>query len=274
MRVAGSLSKDPDLVKSYRNGIDLHSLNAKICFNIKIDLTDIKADMAKEGFKEGTEVYEVELLKRELFIIKRDYDNERTAAKSVSFGILYGMSEYGLKWDLDAKTRNKGKIWTLEECKTLIRRFHENFKRLSLWIKETQMQATKDEFIANAFGFRRPLPQIKSKNWKERGGALRMAVNTPIQGTASLIMVLGIATMRRRLDPTKARLVMTVHDSVVAEVRDDYVEEAARIMKDSLENPVFQGKTLDFLAVPLLAEFEVGAKYGALSKYKVVERAA
>lgn len=86
MRVAGMMSKDPDLIRSYRNGIDLHSLNAKICFDLKVDLTDVKKAMAIEGYKEGTEAYDLELLKRELKIVKRDHGGERTAAKSVSFG--------------------------------------------------------------------------------------------------------------------------------------------------------------------------------------------
>lgn len=136
-------------------------------------------------------------------------------------------------------------------------------------MSKVQADAFKDEYIQNAFGYRRPLPQIRSSVWKEKIGAYRIAVNTPIQGTASLIMGLGIANARRRLDPERAKLVMTVHDSVVFEVRNDYVEESMPIIKECLENPIFQGKTIPFLTVPLLAEFEIGQKYGSLKSVDV-----
>lgn len=96
-----------------------------------------------------------------------------------------------------------------------------------------------------------------------------MAINTPIQSAASDIMMLGIINIRKRLDMTKARLIATVHDSVVLEIRKDYVEEALPIIKDCLENPLFKGKRLPFLdIVPLLAEFERGPRYGSMTEVK------
>jgi DNA polymerase I-like protein with 3'-5' exonuclease and polymerase domains len=78
-------------------------------------------------------------------------------------------------------------------------------------------------------------------------------------------MILGIINIRKRLDPSRARLVATVHDSVVLEVRNDYLDEALPIIKDCLENPLFKGKKLPFLnIIPLSAEFEMGPKYGTL----------
>ena len=84
LRVAGCLSNDPDMIMSYKNDIDMHSLNAKVCANIKIDLTDIKKEVEVLGYKPGTEKYDIEVLRRELKVIKRDYGPDRTAAKSVS----------------------------------------------------------------------------------------------------------------------------------------------------------------------------------------------
>ena len=273
MRVAGMLSGDPELIRSYRNGIDLHSLNAKVCFDLKIDLTEVKKAMLAEGYKEGTEAYDLELLKRELKIVKRDHGAERTAAKSVSFGILYGMSEFGLKFDLDGKTRQQGKIWTVDECRIMIKRFHANFRVLSRWLESQKAFVKKNGYIANAFGFRRPIPEVYSDDPKDKTGALRKAVNTPVQGTASIIMVLGIATARRRLDPTRAKLIMTVHDSVVLEVRDDYVDEAIKILRESLTNPIFEGKPLSFLSIPLAVDVEKGQRYGSLEEVPMDEAA-
>ena len=93
MRVAAIMSQDPELMRLYRLGIDLHSVNAKVCFDIKIDMTEVDTALEQEGYVKGTEAYDVERLRREMNIIKEEYDSERTAAKSVSFGILYGMSE-------------------------------------------------------------------------------------------------------------------------------------------------------------------------------------
>lgn len=266
MRVAAILSKDPELMGLYRNGLDLHSKNAKVCFDIKVDMTNIDTELKAKGLKEGTTEYKIERERKELKYIKENYPAERTAAKSVSFGILYGMSEWGLKFDLDGKTRAQGKVWDVEQCRTLIRRFHENFRVLSKWLDECKRFAHAHKYIANPFGFRRPLPEIVSPNYRDRAGADRKAVNTPVQGAASTIMVLGIATARRRLDPQRAHLIITVHDSVVVEVRNDYVQEAIKIIQDSLTHPVFEGKPIPFLTVPLVVDIETGLRYGSLQE--------
>lgn len=172
-------------------------------------------------------------------------------------------------YDLNGKTRAQGREWSAEECQTLIDRFHGNFKVLSRWLKDMQNFASKTGYTYTLFGRRRWLPQIKSPIWKEKSGALRMAINTPIQSLGSDIMMLGIVNIRKMLDPSKAVLVATVHDSVVMEIRNDYMSEALPIMKHCLENPTFRGSRPDFLdIVPLLAEFEVGPKYGTLDGYR------
>lgn len=151
----------------------------------------------------------------------------------------------------------------------MIDRFHANFRKLSKWLKDMQNFATKNGYTFTLFGRRRWLPQIKSQVWKEKSSALRMAINTPIQSAASDIMILGISNIRKRLDMTRARIVATVHDSVLVEVRNDYLDEALPIIKDCLEHPHFKGKRLPFLdTIPLCAEFEIGPKYGTLKEVK------
>jgi DNA polymerase-1 len=179
------------------------------------------------------------------------------------------MSKWGLKFDLDSKTRSKGKEWSDEECQVMIDRFHAQFKKLSKWLKDMQNFAIKNGYTFTLFGRRRWLPQLKSKVWKEKASALRMAINTPIQSAGSDIMMLGIVNIRKRLDMTRARLVATVHDSVLIEVRNDYLDEALPIIKDCLENPHFRGERLKFLdIIPLVAEFEMGPKYGTMEEIK------
>ena len=148
----------------------------------------------------------------------------------------------------------------------MIKRFHANFRVLSKWLDSQKAFAKKYCYISNAFGYRRPLPEVKSPVPSDRIKAMRKAVNTPVQGTASLIMVLGIATARRRLDPTRSRFIMTVHDSVVLEVRNDYITEAIAILRDSLTHPLFEGKPLSFLSIPLAVDVEMGQRYGSLEE--------
>jgi DNA polymerase-1 len=96
-----------------------------------------------------------------------------------------------------------------------------------------------------------------------------MAVNTDIQGTSAYLLITALTNLRNRMDPSRSRLIMTVHDSIVLEVREDYVDTIIPIMKDCLENPQFCGKPLPFLNIPLVADFEVGPKYGSMKKIKV-----
>ena len=80
--------------------------------------------------------------------------------------------------------------------------------------------------------------------------------------------MLGLVNLRERMDHERALIIATVHDSVVLEVREDYVQELMPIMKDCLENPLFNVQPLPFLNIPLLAEFEIGPKYGMMKKVK------
>ena len=186
--------------------------------------------------------------------------------------VLYGMGPKGLKYDLDAKTRSQGKVWDTEECKTFINRFHANYKTLSSWITNTQNFASKHGYTHTIFGRRRWLPYATNKDRAygyERLCDLRAAINTPIQSAASDIMILGIDTIRRNIDPEKAIIIASVHDSVLLEVREDYLEEVKGIVRNSLENPLLNGEEISFLkSVPLKADLEVGYKYGDMKKCK------
>lgn len=93
MRVAGIVSQDPDLLYSYNNGIDMHSLNAKVCFNIVVDIEEAIKKVEEMGLVKDSEQWRLGVLKWELEYIKDNHGDKRTAAKSVSFGVLYGMSK-------------------------------------------------------------------------------------------------------------------------------------------------------------------------------------
>lgn len=176
------------------------------------------------------------------------------------------MGPKGLKFDLDAKTRAQGKEWSTDECKTFINRFHANYRALSRWISDMQSFASKHGYTYTIFGRRRWLPYAQN-NSREHSYSklcdLRAAINTPIQSAASDIMILGIDTIRQNINPEKAVIIASVHDSVVLEVREDYANEVKDIVRHSLENPLLGGKAIDFLkGVPLKADVEIGYKYG------------
>lgn len=172
------------------------------------------------------------------------------------------MSKFGLKYDLDNKTRHDGKVWTFDECQELIDRFNGTYKVLYAWLNRRVEEARKTRIITSAFGRRRYIfGPFTSKNERE-------AKNTPIQVTASDLMLLGIAQLLEegRIDRERALICASVHDSVVLEVRNDYVQELIPVLKHCLENPLLQGKKPSFITVPLLAEVEVGEKYGSMKE--------
>jgi DNA polymerase-1 len=114
MRVAGIVSNDPELVYSYSNGIDMHSLNAKVCFSIVTDLKAIVDQVESMGLVKDSEQGKLQILKRELNIIKGEHGDKRTAAKSVSFGVLYGkfchIQTYSKRYQLTKATTHVARI--------------------------------------------------------------------------------------------------------------------------------------------------------------------
>lgn len=126
MRVAAMVSEDPDLIYSYRNGIDMHSLNAKVCFNIVTDLTEIIEQVEKMGLVPESEQWKLEVLKRELNIIKDIHGDKRTAAKSVSFGKPIPICR--------SKTRSIAGKLRLMLCQSAAREGRDAFK----WFRDSQ----------------------------------------------------------------------------------------------------------------------------------------
>jgi DNA polymerase-1 len=260
MRIAAMFSKDKALMSVYKNRLDFHSASAKAAFSITKDMTADREELIAKGMVEGSPEFELELYRRELIKIKKQNGDARTRAKSVSFGVLYGMSKYGLKYDLDNKTRKEGRVWTFEECQEYIDRFHAAYPTLSRWLDIKVAESRKQGFISSAFGRRRYiLGEFTHKNERE-------AKNTPIQVTASDLMLLGIRAILDEVDTERCLICASVHDSVVCEVRDDYLEEAIPIIKRCLENPKLNGKKPDFINIPLLAEVEIGKRYGDMKE--------
>ena len=271
LRIAGGISGEPGFIKSYKNLIDMHSRNAYVSFGMNLDKSEWEAEALSKGLQRGTEEFDVYVERLMTKFIKKNYPDERQAAKTVSFGILYGMSKWGLAQNLNEKSRDSGsnKIWYPEECDSLIKKFKSGYPVLAEWQRDMVKFAKKHGYITTYFGRKRYLPAINDKNdFKNRNRAERQAINTPVQSAGSDFMMLGVINMYKRLDLTKVKFLATVHDSVVCEVREDYIDEFAKISSECLSHPYLGNKEVPLTnIIPFVAEFEFGPSYGETQGY-------
>jgi DNA polymerase-1 len=214
LRLLAHFSRDPLLVEAYRRGDDIHTLTASQVFGVPP------------------------------LMVTPDH---RRQAKVVNFGIVYGLSPFGLSQNLGIEPA---------EAKQFIANYFEQYKGVRTFIDKTLEEARRDLKVRTLHGRIRPIPDINSKNFAQRGFAERTAVNTPLQGTAAdLIKVAMIridaAVQERSL---KSRMTLQVHDELVFEVPEREVETMQSLVREHMEK-------VHALAVPLLVEMEVGANW-------------
>ncbi len=133
---------------------------------------------------------------------------QRSKAKMVNYGIVYGLSDYGLADRLGIAR---------EEAKEIIDTYLARFPRVRLFIEETIARATADGHVTTLWGRRRQIPELKARNWQVRTLGERLAVNTVIQGTAADVMKLAIVRVDEALRGSPVRLILTVHDELLFE---------------------------------------------------------
>ena len=214
LRVMASLSGDEALLEAFGRGEDIHAATAARVFGIPV------SEVTRE---------------------------QRARCKQVSFGILYGISAFGLSQRLGLSRQDSdGLIKTWFEA-------HPGVKR---WIEETKARARADGFVTTLLGRRRPLRDIASRNATLRAAAERIAVNTPVQGTAAdvakLAMVRVHAALRAR--GLAARLILQIHDELLLEVPEREVAEVSALVRDAMENALP-------LAVPLVVDVGTGRNW-------------
>jgi DNA polymerase-1 len=211
LRLLAHFSKDPLLVEAYRRGDDIHTLTASQVFGVPP------------------------------LMVTSDH---RRQAKVVNFGIVYGLSAFGLSQTLGIEPR---------EAKQFIDAYFEKYKGVRVFIDKTLEDARREQKVTTLFGRVRPIPDINSKNINQRGFAERTAVNTPLQGTAADLIKIAMiridAVMRER--GLKSRMTLQVHDELVFEVPEREVETVRTLVRDEMEN-------VHPLTVPLLVEVGVG----------------
>jgi len=214
LRVAAALAHDEDMIETFVQGIDLHQQTAAELYGVPLD----------------------EVTK-----------NQRSAAKVINFGVLYGMSAHGLSiaTGMDQK-----------EAAGFIKRYFEVRPKLAQYIEDTKKFAYDNEYTATLFGRRRPCPEIRSSTFMIRAAAERMAVNVPIQGTAADIYKLAMIAVDAKLD-SDSKLLLQIHDELIVETTTEKAEAVAQMLKSTMEQ-VYD------LGVPLSVDIAAGKNWGEL----------
>jgi DNA polymerase-1 len=214
LRLLAHFSKDPLLVEAYRRGDDIHTLTASQVFGVPP------------------------------LMVTADH---RRQAKVVNFGIVYGLSAFGLSQNLGIEP---------SEAKQFINAYFEKYKGVRAFIDQTLEETRREQKVRTLFGRVRPIPDINSKNANLRGFAERTAVNTPLQGTAADLIKIAMiridAAIRER--NLKSRMTLQVHDELVFEVPEEEVETMRTLVRDQMEQ-------VHPLTVPLLVEIGTGKNW-------------
>ncbi len=190
MRLLAHFSGDKLLVEAYRAGEDIHTLTASQVFGVPPLMVNAE---------------------------------HRRRAKAVNFGIVYGLSAFGLSQQIGIDTK---------EAKQFIDAYFEKYSGVREFIDRTLEQARRDQKVTTLFGRARPIPDIHSKNFNLRGFAERTAVNTPLQGTAADLIKIAMIRIDAELRERKlrSRMLLQVHDELVFEVPEDEVDGMRRLV--------------------------------------------
>lgn len=219
LRIASHLARDEKMMRIFREGGDIHSATAAEINNVSP--AQVTAEM-------------------------------RRNAKTLNFGVLYGMSAQGF---------SEAAGIPLEQAKKFIAEYFRDFKGVKDYIEETIRFARENGYVKTLTGRRRHIPEIHSSNFRLKSEAERMAVNMPIQGLAADIIKMAMVEIekyfRTGLDSGDLKMILQVHDELVFEARDDIIESTASRLKEIMEN-VFK------LAVPVVVDVKIGKNWGEM----------
>ena len=156
-------------------------------------------------------------------------DLQRRNAKAVNFGIVYGISSFGLSQDLSI---------TRKEAAQYIEQYFRTYPGIKAFLDRAVAQAKEKGYVTTLFGRRRPVPELSSSNFMQRSFGERVAMNSPIQGTAADIMKIAMIGVERRLKEggMRSRLVLQVHDELLVEAHESEVEQVKEIVRDEMEH--------------------------------------
>ena len=154
---------------------------------------------------------------------------QRRNAKAVNFGIVYGISAFGLSEDLSISRK---------EAKEYIERYFETYPKVKEFLDSLVKQGKEQGYVTTLYGRRRPIPEFKSSNFMQRQFGERVAMNSPIQGTAADIMKLAMIAVDRELRERnlKSRIVLQVHDELLVETWKEELEEVTALLEDKMKH--------------------------------------
>ena len=220
LRILAHFSEDPALLKAFQDGIDIHRQTAAVVFGIHPEL--VSSDMRRQ-------------------------------AKVVNFGILYGMSGFGLAKQLRVNNRMANEF---------IQRYFAKYSRVKAYLEETLQQAREQGWVTTLMGRRRQTPQINSSNRIVRQEAERSAINTPLQGTAADIIKAAMLEVESAMQGANlsGTMLLQIHDELLFEVHRAELADTVRLVRRVMEGVVR-------LKVPLTVDLRVGENWGEMNFY-------
>ncbi len=217
LRIMAHLSQDENLLKAFAHGWDIHAATASEIFQTALD------EVTHE---------------------------QRRKAKAINFGLIYGMSAFGLAKQINVER---------QDAQHYIDTYFHRYPRVLEYMERTRKQAHQLGYVETLFGRRLYLPEINARNMMRQKAAERTAINAPMQGTAADIIkktMLAVAEWQRSQNKPQARMIMQVHDELVFEVHQDAIESSKNMIRNLMENTVQ-------LSVPLLVSIGVGSNWDA-----------
>lgn len=214
LRVLAHLSKDEGLIEAFNNGTDIHTLTASQVFDIPVE--------------EVTSV-------------------QRGRAKGVNFGIIYGISDFGLSNNIGI---------SIKEAALYIDQYFKKYPNVKTFMDKQIEDAKSHGYVRTMFNRKRYIPELKSNNRNLRSFGERMAMNTPIQGSAADIIKIAMIKIYRELKERKlkSRLTLQIHDELIIETEPSEIEEVKELMRRNMESAVE-------MAVPLTVDMKVGESW-------------
>lgn len=211
LRVLAHMSGDAALIAAYQADEDIHAITASQVFDVPLDQVD---------------------------------STLRRKAKAVNFGIVYGISSFGLGQDLDISRK---------EAEGYIEKYFATYGKVKKFLDQTVEDAKKNGYTVTMFGRRRPIPELASSNFMTRSFGERAAMNAPVQGTAADIIKIAMVRVNRRLkeEHLQSKLVLQIHDELIIETKKEEVEIVQKILVQEMMHAAD-------LAVPLLVDANVG----------------
>ena len=205
LRVLANMSGDENMIEAFRHDEDIHAKTASQIFDV--DINDVTS-------------------------------RQRSEAKAINFGIVYGKSDFGLSEDLNIPVK---------QAKEYINSYFEKYNRIKEFMDKTIEDATANGYITTLLNRRRYIPELKSSNFMLRNAGKRAAMNAPIQGSAADIIKIAMVNVYKKLEEKnmKSKLILQVHDELIVEAVNDELEEVKKIVKEEMENAFSMDVHLD-----------------------------